>query len=305
MGCSVAASHPFRVSGRLRSGRTSSLTAGAASTSRSLRRRRSLRVRSVPPSVTPRRVNRAERRARGKQPDPPKVVVGVVHPGEVSMAHMASIMRAREHMLQYGILPGFIERRARSQHVHRARNEIVQGFLSTDCDYLLFVDADMGIPRTAIERLMSVAHETERPVVAGLCFAQRDTGFDEDTYSTTFDVVPTVQVWNVEDDEVVSFSIVADYPRDTVVQIDSTGGACVLIHRGVLERMRDQFGDHWFTPIANKRTGGPFGEDTSFFLRCRQLTIPVHMDTSVKTSHDKGGVFLTEELWDLQQALSA
>lgn len=221
------------------------------------------------------------------------------------MAHMASVMRAKDHMLQYGIMPGFIERRARSQHVHRARNEIVAGFLDTDCDYLFFVDADMGIPKNAIERLMAVAHSDERPVVAGLCFAQRDTGFSEDDYSTSFDIIPTVQLWNVEDDEVVSFSIVADYPRDAVVQIDSTGGACVLIHRGVLQKMRAGWGDHWFTPITNKRTGGPFGEDTSFFLRCRELAIPVHMDTSVKTSHDKGGVFLTEELWDLQQALRA
>lgn len=248
-------------------------------------------------------MNRAERRASKQPPAPPKVVIGVVHPGEVSMAHMASIMRAKEHMLQYGMLPGFIERRARSQHVHRARNEIVEGFLATDCDYLLFVDADMGIPKNAIERLLAVAHADERPIVAGLCFAQRDTGYNDETYSTSFDVVPTVQLWNVDDDgDVVSFSIVGEYPRDTVCQIDATGGACVLIHRGVLEKMRAEHGNHWFTPIANKQTGGPFGEDTSFFLRCRDLDIPVHMDTSVKTSHDKGGIFLTEEVWDAQQA---
>lgn len=250
-------------------------------------------------------MNRAQRRAMGVSTDvqPPTIVVGVVHPGEVSMAHMASLIRARDHMLQYGIVPGFMERLARAQHVHRARNEIVQGLLDSDCDYLLFVDADMGLPQNAIERLLSVAHETERPIVAGLCFAQRVTGWCEADYSTTFDIVPTVQLWNVEDDKPVSFSIVADYPRDSVVQIDSTGGACVLIHRTVLARMRDEFGDHWFTPLANEATGGPWGEDTSFFLRCRDIGVPVHLDTSVKTSHDKGGVFLTEELWDLQQAL--
>lgn len=267
---------------------------------------------SVPPSVKQSSVNRAERRARSKtadtsvEPSVPKVVIGIVHPGEVSMAHMMSIMRAREHMLQHGMLPGVLERRARSQHVHRARNEIVQGFLSTDCDYLFFVDADMGIPKDAIERLLVAAHANNLPIVAGLCFAMRDIGFDEDTYSTSFDVVPTVQLWNEDDDgDVVSFSIVGEYPRDTLCQIDATGGACVLIHRSALEKIQAEHGDHWFTPITNKNTGGPFGEDTSFFLRCRGLDIPVHMDTSVKTSHDKGGVFLTEALWDLQQALNA
>lgn len=221
------------------------------------------------------------------------------------MAHMASVMRAREHMLQYGMLPGFLERRARSQHVHRARNEIVQGFMASGCDYLFFVDADMGIPKNAIERLLSVAHKDERPIVAGLCFAMRDTGFDEETYATTFDVIPTVQLWNTDDDgDVVSFSVVADYPRDAVCQIDGTGGACVMIHRGVLEKIHAEYGNHWFTPLPNKTTGGPFGEDTSFFLRCRKLGIPIHMDTSVKTSHDKGGVFLTEAVWDAQQKIA-
>ncbi len=225
------------------------------------------------------------------------------------MATMTSIMRAKEHMLlQFGILPGFIERRARSQNVHRARNEIVQGFLSSECDYLLFVDADMGIPKNTIERLLTVAHVDERPIVAGLCFAQRDTGFDEYDYSTRFDIIPTVQMWitdDRDDGEIERFRIVTDYPRDAVVRIDATGGACVMIHRNALEKMRAEFGEHWFTPITNKMTGGPFGEDTSFFLRCRRLAIPVHMDTSVKTSHDKGGVFLTEEMWDRQQAAAS
>ncbi len=254
-------------------------------------------------------MNRAERRAAQRNDTPnasdlPKIVIAVVHPGEVSMACMASIMRAKDHMLQFGIVPGFIERRARSQHVFRARNEIVAGFLNSDCDYLLCVDADMGIPRDTIERLMSVAHIDERPVVAALCFGQRETGFNDYDYSTTFDIVPTVYMWNVEDEQVVSFSTAAEYPRDAVIKLDATGGACMLIHRGVFEKMRAQFGDHWFTPIPHPSTGGQFGEDTSFFLRCRDLGISIHMDTSVKTSHDKGdGVFLTEELWDLQQAL--
>lgn len=254
--------------------------------------------------------NRAERRAaqRGAKqtpaPDVPTVVIGVVHPGEVSMACMASLLRARDHMLQFGVLPGFLERRARSQHVFRARNEIVEGFLNSGCDYLLFVDSDMGLPKDTIERLLAVAHVDERPIVAALCFGQRETGFNDYDYSTTIDCVPTVYMWNVEDDQVVSFSVAAEYPRDAVVRLDATGGACFLIHRGPLEKMRAEFGDQWFTPLPHPTTGGQFGEDTSFFLRCRELGIPVHMDTSVKASHDKGdGVFLTEELWDLQVAL--
>ena len=222
------------------------------------------------------------------------------------MACMVSIMRAKDHMLPYGMLPGFLERRARSQNVFKARNDIVSAFLSTDCDYLFCVDADMGIPENAIERLISVAHTEERPIVAGLCFGQADIGFNEADYSSTFAVFPTIYAWNVDEDgDVESWATIGDYPRDTLCQIDGTGGACVMTHRGVLEKMRAEFGDHWFTPIVNKRTGGPFGEDTSFFLRCRELGVLVHMDTSVKTSHDKGGVFFDEDTYDLQQSMRA
>lgn len=261
-------------------------------------------------------MNRAERRAAARRSSTPttagsdggttsvpKVVIGVIHPGEVSMAHMASIMRAKDNMLQYGMLPGFIERRARSQNVFRARNEIVAAFLSTDCDFLFCVDADMGIPSNTIERLISVAHTEERPIVAGLCFGQADTGFNDDDYSSTFAVFPTIYAWNVNDDGVVeSWSTIGEYPRNSVVQLDATGGACLMIHRGPLEKMRAEFGDHWFTPITNPVTRSPWGEDTSFFLRCRDLGIPIHMDTSVKTSHHKGGIYLNEALWDAQRA---
>ena len=222
------------------------------------------------------------------------------------MAYMASVLRLKDFMLRYGMVPGHLERRARSQNVWKARNEIVGGFLLTDCDYLFFVDADMGLPENTLERLLSVAHVDERPIVAGLCFGQQESGFNDADYSTRFRCFPTVNMWNVEDGEVVSFSIIADYPRDSVIRIDSTGAACVLIHRTVLEKMRAEFGDRWFTPIPHKGSGGQFGEDTSFFLRCRELGVPVHMDTSVKTSHDKGdSVYLTEELFDLQEALRA
>ena len=150
------------------------------------------------------------------------------------------------------MLPGFLERRARSQNVFKARNDIVSAFLSTDCDYLFCVDADMGIPENAIERLVSVAHTEERPIVAGLCFGQADIGFNEADYSSTFAVFPTIYAWNEDDDgDVESWATIGDYPRDAVVQLDATGGACVMIHRGVLEKMRAEFGDHWFLSLIH------------------------------------------------------
>jgi hypothetical protein len=47
-------------------------------------------------------------------------------------------------------------------------------------------------------------------------------------------------------------------------------------------------------PIRNE----PFGEDTSFFIRASELQIPLHVHTGVRTSHDKGGIFLTEQTYE-------
>ena len=46
-----------------------------------------------------------------------------------------------------------------------------------------------------------------------------------------------------------------------------------------------------------------FGEDISFCLRLTAMDIPMWVDTSVKTTHDKGGVYLDEETYALQRAM--
>jgi hypothetical protein len=37
-------------------------------------------------------------------------------------------------------------------------------------------------------------------------------------------------------------------------------------------------------------------------VRLAALDIPVHVNTAVKTTHDKGGIFLDEETFDAQTA---
>jgi hypothetical protein len=67
--------------------------------------------------------------------------------------------------------------------------------------------------------------------------------------------------------------------------------------------MRDEFGDHWWTQIQHPVKNEPFGEDTSFYLRAAKVGYPLIVHTGVRTSHDKGGVFLTERLYDEQRVI--
>ena len=89
-----------------------------------------------------------------------------------------------------------------------------------------------------------------------------------------------------------------DYPRDQVVSVDSTGAACVLIHRSVLEDKRWLTPEHpfpWFRETVFD--GKPCSEDHFFFAKARHLGFPIHVDTAAKTGHVKPQV-IDEDFFD-------
>jgi len=186
------------------------------------------------------------------------------------------------------------------------RNRVARDFLDhTDGEWLFFIDTDMGFTADTVDALVAAAHPVERPVVGGLCFAikRQKPG---PLYSERFRMAPTVYEYLELEDGEVGFRPIIDYKRDDVMQVAGTGAACLLIHRSALETVRAKYGDAWFDPIVHPtgEKGKPrtFSEDLSFCVRLQACDIPVHVDTSVKTCHEKGGIFLDEEMFDRQQA---
>ncbi|HEY9417126.1 MAG TPA: hypothetical protein VIQ30_20400, partial [Pseudonocardia sp.] len=174
---------------------------------------------------------------------------------------------------------------------------------NTDGEWLFMVDTDMGFAPDTVDRLIASADPETRPVMGGLCFAIKRQARG-DFYAERYRLAPTVYEYldlGVE----VGFRPVLDYKRDTVVQVAGTGAACLLMHRGALEAVRAKYGDAWFDPITHPtgEKGRPrtFSEDLSFCIRLQSVDLPVHVDTAVKTCHDKGGVFLDEHAFDQQQ----
>ncbi|MET8265943.1 hypothetical protein ABZU92_18345 [Micromonospora arida] len=188
--------------------------------------------------------------------------------------------------------------------VAAGRNDIARDFLdNTDGEWLFMVDTDMGFAPDTVDRLIASAHPEDAPVMGGLCFAIKRSGrgdFNAERYAIT----PTVYEYldlGVE----VGFRPIPDYQRDAVVQVAGTGAACLLMHRSALETVRAKYGDAWFDPITHPSgaQGKPrtFSEDLSFCIRLQSVDLPVHVNTGVKTCHDKGGVFLDEHAFDQQQ----
>lgn len=250
----------------------------------------------------------AKRKARGAVPQvrKPRVAIAYVSPGTESSYFSYSYTRAMAYEREtWGATPHLIQQRCASGQLVEARNEVIRFFLDeTEPEWLLCVDSDMGFAHDLIERLLAVADKDARPVVGALCFGLKKHGTDHDLQSVTLRCFPTLYTYEERETE-VGFAAMTDYPRNQLVQVAATGAACFVVHRTVLEKMRTEFGDAWFDLVVHPRKTKPFGEDLSFFTRCAGIGVPVYVHTGVQTSHDKGGVCLTEATWDEQQFLAA
>lgn len=229
-----------------------------------------------------------------------KVVVAGPHPvGDVGAAFFSSYIATLAGSFAHtGRIAANIWLGSGAQ-ITAARNNVVRQFLEnfSNVDWLCFIDADMQWNPDAIERLLDCAHPVERPIVGALCFAIR-IGEQPPIYPTLYTFV------RPDAPEDSGFFRHVTYERDTVVQVDGTGAAFLLIHRTVLEKMRDATNDdgtpRWGEPFPYFReeeiAGDTCGEDLTFCRRARLLGYPIHVDTRVKIGHQKP-IIVDEEMF--------
>jgi cephalosporin hydroxylase len=218
------------------------------------------------------------------------VQIAYLHLEHVSHSFMESMRKAHKYDRHHGggrLTEDPLNIRCSSGRLVPSRNFAAQLFLDKlDHEWLMFIDTDMGFEEDAIHRLLDVAHPVERPVVGGLCFAYMEQGSDG-MNGWDFRVVPTMyKIGETVDGGHPSFCYYGDYIADAVTPVAATGAAFLLIHRTVLEKMRAEFGAHWFDQLYD-HTGFMVGEDFSFCLRLGHAGIPLHVHTGVETTHHK------------------
>jgi hypothetical protein len=242
--------------------------------------------------------------------DSPRVVVGYLDPGEWSAVFGLSyrdlllydISREDPRILR----PSGAELRTLtgSGGIPAGRNKVAHQFLhETDGDWLFWVDSDMGFAPDTVDRLLEVA-DSQTKVIGALCFQQKRCG-SGDFQAVRYSIHPTLLRWaEVEETGEKGFLPWDDYKRDSIQEVAGTGSACILVHRNVFEDIEEKYGPgSWYEPINMPEAGGNgtsrvFSEDLSFCIRAAACGHKVYVDTSVKTTHHKGGIYLDEETFD-------
>lgn len=189
--------------------------------------------------------------------------------------------------------------------VAAGRNKVARQFLGTGADWLFMVDTDMGFAPDTVSRLVESATVNESLVLGALAFAlKRDTDLaPAPFFGQRFRIVPTLYSFhNVAETGEKGFRPIDKYRRDAHQSVAGTGAACLLMHREALEAV----GPDPFTPMVIKGGGGngtdrTFSEDLSFCVRVAAAGIGLGVDTSIKTTHHKGGLFLDETAYAMQQ----
>jgi len=208
-----------------------------------------------------------------------KVSIGSCDPGTVNGAfayRLIQLAQARSARL------GPFVRVKGSGLLSKQRNRVVKQFLDgTKSDWLLLIDSDEQLSVEAFDKLLETAHDKERPVVAGLVFA--GFGIEGAPYPKP---VPAIF-----QDAPEGFLPLYKYDKDSVFEIDAAGTGCLLIHRSVLEKMRETAdknqGPDWCWFWDGPVDGNWIGEDLLFCRRIRALGFPIYVNTGAILPHQK------------------
>lgn len=185
----------------------------------------------------------------------PDVAIGYVHPGLVHEKFMRGILAALSA--------------DRGQHlstlisacpagIAESRCDVVAEFLDEhDEEWLWFLDTDTIVSPDTHLKLLDAADPKERPIVSAIYYSEWATG----------DLAPVWAVWR--DDELKP---VAEIPEGMeFVRLAGVGMGCCLIHRSVLEKLREDSKDPWpwfgHDAINTSKGVKRLGEDFTFCLR--------------------------------------
>ena len=207
-----------------------------------------------------------------------KVTIGICSPGVVSTNFMTSILdiaRSQKQLGQFISLQG-------SGVISRLRNQVAATFLdATKDDWLLMIDTDEMLSKDNFAKLLQSADAKLRPIVSGVVFGAWETG----------EIYPEPVPCIFKTNDTGGLFPVHDYEKDRLIEIDAAGTGCLLVHRKVLERFREDANEHqgkmWGFFQDMPLNGEWIGEDILFSLRAKSFGYRLFAHTGVLLPHER------------------
>lgn len=174
-----------------------------------------------------------------------------------------------------------------SPRIAETRNVLVNAALDIGAQWVLTLDTDMTFPADALDQLLEVADQDERPIVSGLYFGGKPEG---PAHSHAYLADPETGAYN----PVEGLSGVGEW--DGIGRVSAVGAGIVLMHRGALLTIGEaykQTGYPWFVEAVRVGEDGvhhQIGEDIAFCMRAEKLNIPIHCLFDLVCGHVKMGV---------------
>jgi hypothetical protein len=223
-------------------------------------------------------------------PDDQLVTIGYCHYGTVRDEFCGSLLSMYQHDAQTGKHWDCVIKTS-GPYIAMARNEIVESFLRDRfAHWLLFLDNDVIFPRNTIQELLSLADPEECPILGGLYLTPLNR---DPEHPKMVEFLPT---WTHDGGWERAIVTSVDF-REPLMELHSCGMGCTLIHRNVLETMREKhepitdpwkwFG-HDLLAAGHNGTGlARCGEDITFSVRARQLGFKIYGTPNVRCGHVK------------------
>jgi len=172
-------------------------------------------------------------------------------------------------------------------------NKIVTDFLASGDDWLLSWHSDVvGDPQTLM-RLLS----WDKPLISALIFMRTSPvmphiwhGESKSHEHCYFQRLKETRVWfYAHKDNMGKFGpfVMKPRPDDAITVVDFTSNSCMLIHRTVLEAMREEVKDQWFKWDDDYGGGG---EDRNFCEHAKLAGFDTFVDRSCVVGHLAGDI---------------
>lgn len=161
-------------------------------------------------------------------------------------------------------------------------NQVIRDFLKTDYDYLWSCHDDVMMHPRTLKRLLS----WDKPLISALAFSRGGIifplfweGGEEGQIGYHYQVRETAEWFRKHEDQVVfGPHLVEPRPEDSLARADFMSTGCMLVHRKVLEAMKDP----WFMDDDDFKGGG---EDRYFCENARAAGYTPYVDRSCVIGH--------------------